>query len=148
MTDAFEIRRVSPAHPPKSGCGVPPQSVRDASRPHSSSSFQRFSFQNFSFCPTALRQQSEAIEISPDKPNSSHPHSPSFRPTETPTLRSLPKRDPIDIILNENPAPIRDRMPGLEKNLAAVIDKALVRNPKDRFPDAGKLLTLLPKPRP
>jgi eukaryotic-like serine/threonine-protein kinase len=58
-----------------------------------------------------------------------------------------PKRDPIDIILNENPVPIRDRMPGLEKNLAAVIDKALVRNPKDRFPDAGKLLASLPKPR-
>ncbi len=59
-----------------------------------------------------------------------------------------PKRDPIDIILNENPVPIRDRMPGLEKPLAAAIDKALVRNPKDRFPDAGKLLASLPKPRP
>jgi serine/threonine protein kinase len=56
-----------------------------------------------------------------------------------------PKRDPIDIILNENPVPIRDRMPGLEKNLAAVIDKALVRNPKDRFPDAGKLQASLLK---
>ena len=54
-----------------------------------------------------------------------------------------PKRDPIDIILNENPVPIRDRMPGLEKNLAAVIDKALIRNPKDRFPDAGKLLAAI-----
>ena len=59
-----------------------------------------------------------------------------------------PKRDPIDIILNENPVPIRDRMPGLTKELAAVIDKALVRNPKDRFPDAGKLLASLPKTRP
>ena len=51
-------------------------------------------------------------------------------------------------ILNENPVPIRDRMPGLEKKLAAVIDKALVRNPKDRFPDAGKLLASLPKLKP
>ncbi len=59
-----------------------------------------------------------------------------------------PKRDPIDIILNENPVPIRDRMPGLEKNLAVVIDKALVRNPKDRFPDAGKLLASLLKLKP
>ena len=59
-----------------------------------------------------------------------------------------PKRDPIDIILNENPVSIRDRMPGLTKDIAAVIDKALVRNPKDRFPDAGKLLASLPKPRP
>ncbi len=44
-----------------------------------------------------------------------------------------PKRDPIDIILNENPVPIRDRMPGLDKKLAAIIDKALERNPKDCF---------------
>ena len=54
-----------------------------------------------------------------------------------------PKRDPIDIILNENPVPIRDRMPGLQSELATVIDKALVRNPKDRFPDAGKLLAAI-----
>ena len=53
------------------------------------------------------------------------------------------KRDLIDIILNENPVPIRDRMPGLAKEIAAVIDKALVRNPKDRFPDAGKLLAAI-----
>ena len=59
-----------------------------------------------------------------------------------------PKRDPIDIILNENPVPIRERMPGLEKTLAAVIDQALVRNPKARFADAGKLLAALPNPRP
>jgi hypothetical protein len=59
-----------------------------------------------------------------------------------------PKRDPIDIILNENPIPIRDRMPGLEKNLAATIDKALLRNPKDRFPDAGKLLAAILNARP
>jgi predicted Ser/Thr protein kinase len=48
-----------------------------------------------------------------------------------------PKRDPIDIILNENPVPIRDRMPGLTKKLATVIDKSLSRNPKDRFENAG-----------
>ena len=51
-----------------------------------------------------------------------------------------PKRDPIDIILNENPVPLRDRMPGLQKGIAAIIDKSLLRNPKNRFPDAGKLL--------
>jgi hypothetical protein len=27
MTNAFEIYRASPASPPKSGCGVPPQAV-------------------------------------------------------------------------------------------------------------------------
>ena len=37
-------------------------------------------------------------------------------------------------------------MPGLEKNLAAVIDQALVRNPKDRFSDAGKLQASLLMP--
>lgn len=52
-----------------------------------------------------------------------------------------PKRDPIDIILNESPVPIKERIPRLEENLAAVIDKALSRNPKDRYPDAGKFLT-------
>ena len=52
---------------------------------------------------------------------------------------------PIDIILNENPVPIRDRLPGLAKEIATTIDKSLVRNPKDRFPDAGKLLTSLAK---
>jgi pSer/pThr/pTyr-binding forkhead associated (FHA) protein/predicted Ser/Thr protein kinase len=57
-----------------------------------------------------------------------------------------PKRDPIDIILNENPVPIRDRLPSLAKEIATTIDKSLVRNPKDRFPDAGKLLASLAKP--
>ena len=36
-------------------------------------------------------------------------------------------------------------MPGIAKDIAAVIDQALVRNPKDRFPDAGKLLGAIPK---
>ena len=56
-----------------------------------------------------------------------------------------PKRDPIDIILNESPVPIQERLPTLDKTLAAVIDKALARNPKDRYPDAGKFLTALTK---
>jgi hypothetical protein len=36
MTDAFYINRVSLAYPLKSGCGVPPQAVLDASRISSS----------------------------------------------------------------------------------------------------------------
>ncbi len=56
-----------------------------------------------------------------------------------------PKRDPIDIILNESPVSIRERMPALEKKIATVIDTALLRNPKDRYADAGKLLAALPK---
>lgn len=59
-----------------------------------------------------------------------------------------PKRDPIDIILNENPVPIRERMPGLAKEVSATIDKSLLRNPKDRFQDAGKLLASLSKLKP
>jgi eukaryotic-like serine/threonine-protein kinase len=58
-----------------------------------------------------------------------------------------PKRDPIDIILNENPVSIRERMPQLDKKIATVIDTALLRNPKDRYADAGKLLAALPKER-
>ena len=56
-----------------------------------------------------------------------------------------PKRDPIDIILNENPVPLRERLPSLEKSLSAIIDQSLLRNPKDRFQDAGKLLASLSK---
>lgn len=48
-------------------------------------------------------------------------------------------------LLTDNPVPIRDRLPGLTKEIAAVIDKALARNPKSRLPDAGKLLGYLPK---
>ncbi len=39
-------------------------------------------------------------------------------------------------------------MPGLEKGVAAIIDQSLVRNPKDRFQDAGKLLASLEKLKP
>jgi serine/threonine protein kinase len=37
-----------------------------------------------------------------------------------------PKRDPIDIILNENPVPIRDGLPELKTEIATTIDKAPV----------------------
>lgn len=51
-----------------------------------------------------------------------------------------PKRDPIDIILNEDPVPIHDRMPVLETHIAQVIDKALKKNPIDRLQNAMHLL--------
>ena len=47
---------------------------------------------------------------------------------------------PIDNILNKNPVPIRERLPRVQMKLAAVIDKALTRNPNDRCHDAGNLL--------
>lgn len=42
------------------------------------------------------------------------------------------------LILNENP--VCDRMPGLAKEFAADIDKALVRNPKSQFRNAIEML--------
>ena len=51
----------------------------------------------------------------------------------------------VAIIVTENPVPVRDRLPSLEKQLVAVIGKTLVQNPKDRFPDTGKLLAALSK---
>lgn len=54
-----------------------------------------------------------------------------------------PQRDPIDIILNEQPIPIGQRMPNLPTNLAAMIDKSLSRDPAKRYADATKLLSAL-----
>ncbi len=51
----------------------------------------------------------------------------------------------IGIILNENSVPIHERFPGLTKGLAALIDKSLSRNPKNRPQDAGKLLAAIGK---
>jgi hypothetical protein len=59
-----------------------------------------------------------------------------------PCWRRLAANLPLKLTLSR---PIRDRMPGLTKDIAAVIDQALVRNPKDRFPDAGKLLGAMRK---
>lgn len=33
----------------------------------------------------------------------------------------------INIILDENPVPIRERIPGLEKEIVSVIDKVLLK---------------------
>lgn len=68
-------------------------------------------------------------------------------PTGISPYRFDAQRAPIDF-LNGNPSPIRDRLAGLKKPLAAVIDRSLVRNPNDRFQDAGKLLAAIPRARP
>jgi serine/threonine protein kinase len=52
-------------------------------------------------------------------------------------------RDPIDVILNESAVPIQKSYPGVNKQIAPIIDKALLRNPKDRFQDAGELLAAI-----
>lgn len=41
-------------------------------------------------------------------------------------------------LLNENPVPIRDRMPGLAKELTAVIDKAPRQKSRRPFPGRTK----------
>lgn len=52
-------------------------------------------------------------------------------------------RDPIDVILNDAPVPLRERMPGLNRKIVAALDKSLHRDPKKRFQDAGGLLGAL-----
>jgi len=59
-----------------------------------------------------------------------------------------PKRDPIDVILNENVVPIRSRKPAISKPLAAVIDQAVTKKDKSRYRDAGELLAALKKTIP
>ncbi len=56
-----------------------------------------------------------------------------------------PKRDPIDIILNEDSVPIQDRMPGLETHIAQVIDKALKKDPINPLQNAMHLLAAVEK---
>jgi serine/threonine protein kinase len=50
------------------------------------------------------------------------------------------KRDPIDIILNEEVVPIRNRDASIPKSLAGVIDKSVAKRHKNRFEDAGAFL--------
>ena len=47
--------------------------------------------------------------------------------------------DLIRMLLEEPPIPIRDRRPDVPKALAAVIEKCLARDPKDRYPDAASM---------
>lgn len=53
------------------------------------------------------------------------------------------KRDPMDVILNDDVIPIRKRLASLLKPLAAAIDRAVTKKHKDRYPDAGTLLRAL-----
>jgi hypothetical protein len=55
------------------------------------------------------------------------------------------KRDPIDIILNEDVVPIRNRDTTIPTPLAAVIDKAIAKRSKNRFQNAAELSAALMK---
>jgi len=53
------------------------------------------------------------------------------------------KRDPMDVILNDDVVPIRKRLASLPKPLAVAIDRAVTKKHKDRFLDAGEFLAAL-----
>jgi len=53
------------------------------------------------------------------------------------------KRDPMDVILNDDVVPIRQRVATIPKPLAAAIDRAVTKKHKVRFQDAGELLRAL-----
>ena len=53
------------------------------------------------------------------------------------------KRDPMDVILNDDVVPIRKRSASIPKVLAAAIDRAVAKKAKDRFSDGGVLLSAL-----
>ncbi len=53
------------------------------------------------------------------------------------------KPDPLAVILRGGVVPIRDRDPFLPDDLANVIDRALMDDPKERYPDAGEFVAAL-----
>jgi serine/threonine protein kinase len=53
------------------------------------------------------------------------------------------KRDPMDVVLNDELVPIRKRTPSIPKPIADAIDHAVTKNHKNRFADAGELLRAL-----
>ncbi len=52
-------------------------------------------------------------------------------------------QDPIEVILNGEITPIRHYLPSLPSKVAQVIDHALKNNAKDRYQNAGEMLTAL-----
>ena len=56
---------------------------------------------------------------------------------------SQPGQDPVDVVLNGRIIPIRQRDAQIPQNIAAVIDRSLAQNPKDRYQTAGEMLSAL-----
>jgi hypothetical protein len=50
---------------------------------------------------------------------------------------------PFQIILGETPVPIRARDASIPKRLAEVVDKAVRKNPDERYHSAGEFQTAL-----
>jgi len=55
------------------------------------------------------------------------------------------KRDPMDVILNDDVVPIRKRVPSIPKGLASAIDRAVAKNHKERYQDSQDLLNAIVK---
>lgn len=55
------------------------------------------------------------------------------------------ERDPIDVILNEDVISIRERDKAIPKSFAAVVDRALAKQIKDRYQTAEELLSAVKK---
>jgi len=54
-----------------------------------------------------------------------------------------PGQDPVKIVLNGQVIPIRQRDAQIPKNVAAVIDRSLAQDPKDRYQTAGEMVKAL-----
>ncbi len=53
------------------------------------------------------------------------------------------KRDPMDVILNDDVVPIRNRVATIPKPFAIVIDQAVTKKHKDRYLDAEEFARAL-----
>lgn len=67
--------------------------------------------------------------------------------TGTTPLDFAPDKDPMAVLLLGNVVPLNKRAPTLPAALGAVLDKALARDPKDRFADAGEMRQALTRVR-
>ena len=56
-----------------------------------------------------------------------------------------PGQDPVDVILNGDIVPLRQRYPHIPKDVATVIDRSVAQDPKDRYQTAGDMLKALAK---
>jgi hypothetical protein len=63
-------------------------------------------------------------------------------------MHSVRERDPIDVILNDDIVPIRQRDKTLPKNLCAVLDNALEKKAKDRYQTAAEMLAAIKQALP
>jgi len=54
-----------------------------------------------------------------------------------------PGRDPIEVVLEDEPVPIREILPTLSLDLATAVDRALSATPTERFANAGEMKAAL-----